>query len=116
MLEKEPGVLAWLNALAAWAIGHPYAAWGSCTAFLAALWSSLKDGRGWCASLFGGFLAILITLSTLAVMKKTGLHEEWMPLVGLLVGFVGADRIRAAVLGAWDARKGKLVSKDENKQ
>ncbi|MEZ2604954.1 phage holin family protein [Kluyvera intermedia] len=61
----------------------------------------MKDGKSWCASIFAGVLAIAITLSVLAVMRKRGLHEEWMLLVGLLVGFIGADRIRAAVLGAW---------------
>lgn len=116
MLDREPGILGWLSALAAWSTGHPYVSWGGGTAFATALWSSLKDGRGWASSLFGAALAVLITLSVLAVMRKTGLHEEWMPLVGLVVGFVGADRIRAAVLGAWDTRKNNLVNKDESEK
>ncbi|WP_336284193.1 phage holin family protein [Citrobacter arsenatis] len=116
MIEKEPSTLGWLNSVAAWALGHPYASWGSCSAFLVALWSSLKDGLGWIHSLFGAALAVLITLSVLAMMRKTGLHDEWMPLVGLVVGFVGADRIRAAVLGAWDSRKNNLVKKDESEK
>lgn len=116
MVEKEPGILGWIASLASWAVGHAYATWGSITAFLAALWSSLKDGRGWVSSLFGGVLAVLITLSVLAVMRKSGLHEEWMPLVGLVVGFVGADRIRAAVLDAWELRKNKLVKNDESEK
>ncbi|HDR2353291.1 TPA: phage holin family protein [Enterobacter roggenkampii] len=117
MIEKEPGLLGWLTATLAWLANHPYATWGSFTAFLAALWSSLKDGKGWAASIFAGLLAIAITLSVLAVMRKTGLHEEWMPIVGMLVGFIGADRIRAAVLGAWDSRKNNLVNgNDEDKQ
>lgn len=115
MLDREPGILGWLSALGAWALNHPYASWGSFTAFLAALWSSLKDGRGWCLSLFGASLAVIITLSALAVMRKTGLHEEWMPIVGLIVGFVGADRIRAAVLGAWDSRK-NMVNNNESEK
>lgn len=114
MIEKEPGIFGWIAALGAWASTHPYASWGSATAFMAALWSSVKDGRGWCSSLFGAALAVLITVSVLAVMRKTGLHEEWMPLVGLAVGFVGADRIRAAVLGAWDTHKTKLRGEDKN--
>ncbi|SUW63281.1 phage holin, lambda family [Buttiauxella agrestis] len=114
MLEKEPGLLGWLSATGAWLLSHPYASWGSLTAFLAALWSALKDGKGWCASTFAGVLAIAITLSVLAVMRKTGLHEEWMPLVGMLVGFIGADRIRAAVVGAWDSRKIHLKGDDKN--
>ncbi|MDK9356737.1 phage holin family protein [Lelliottia wanjuensis] len=115
MVEKEPGLLGWLTALGAWATGHSYASWGGGTAFLAALWSGLKDGRAWCSSLFGAALAVLITLSILTVMRKTGLHEEWMPIVGLAVGFIGADRIRAAVLGAWDSRK-NMVSNNESEK
>lgn len=116
MIDKEPGFTSWIgtafSAAQIWITGHPYASWGGSTAFLAALWSSLKDGKGWCSSLFAAVLAIVITLSVLAVMHKTGLHEEWMPLVGMIVGFVGADRIRSAVLGAWDARKGKLIDNE----
>ncbi|SAF46381.1 phage holin family protein [Enterobacter kobei] len=116
MVEKEPGLMGWLTATLSWLASHPYATWGSITAFCAALWSALKDGAGWAASIFAAFLAIGITLSILAVMRKTGLHEEWMPIVGMLVGFIGADRIRAAVLGAWDSRKNDLVNRnDENK-
>lgn len=114
MLEKEPGILGWLASLGAWATEHPYISWGGGTAFLAAFWSSLKDGRGWCSSLFGGVLAVLFTLSILAVMQKTGLHEAWMPLVGLLIGCVGADRIRAAIIGAWDTRKNRLNGEDKH--
>lgn len=114
MNGKEPGTLGWFAALVTWALNHPYASWGSFTAFVAALWSSLKDGRGWCSSLFGGALAVLITLGVLAIMRKTGLHEEWMPLVGLMVGFVGADRIRAAVLDAWNVRKKRLNGDNKN--
>lgn len=116
MVEKEPGILGWIAALGAWATSHPYASWGGSSAFIAALWSSLKDGRGWVSSLFGASLAVVITISILAVMRKTGLHEEWMPLVGLAVGFVGADRIRAAVLAAWDSRKNNLVKNDESEK
>lgn len=113
MLEKEPGILGWLASLGSMATSHPYASWGGGTAFLAALWSSLKDGRGWCSSIFGSVLAALITISVLAVMRKTGLHEEWMPLVGLAVGFIGADRIRAAALAAWDSRKNNQEINDD---
>lgn len=114
MIDKEPGILGWIVAAVSWAIGHPYASWGGGSAFLAALWSTLKDGKGWCASFFASFLAVVITLSILAVMRKTGLHEEWMPLVGMLVGFVGADRIRSAILGAWDTRKNNLLNRNND--
>jgi lambda family phage holin len=116
MFEKEPGLLSMFSAAADWLKDHPYGSWGVITAFLTALWSGFKDKHGWLSSIFGGVLATIITLSILAVMKKTGLHEEWMPIVGLLVGFVGADRIRAAVLGAWETRKGNLVNTDESKK
>lgn len=116
MIDKNPDSLSWLSRTLQSAIAYPYATWGGSTAFLAALWSAAKDGKGWCASLFAAILAVVITLSVLAVMRKTGLHEEWMPLVGMLVGFVGADRIRTVVLGAWDARKSKLVDGADNSQ
>lgn len=114
MFEKDPNLLGWFGASIAWLKQHPYGVWGSITAFFTAIWSSLSDKHGWASSLFGGVLAAIITLSILAVMKKTGLHEEWMPVVGLVVGFVGADRIRAAILGAWESRKKSLNGDNKN--
>lgn len=110
MFEKDPGLWGWFASALAWVKSYPYLSWGSATAFLAATWSGLTDKHGWCSSLFGALLATIITLSILAVMKKTGLHDEWMPVVGLVVGFVGADRIRSAVLGGWATWKERKAS------
>lgn len=82
MFEKAPDVWGWFSLSVTWVKSNSYLYWGSFTAFLAALWSGLCDKHGWWSSLFGGLLATIITLSILAVMKKTGLHEEWMPRLG----------------------------------
>lgn len=93
---------------------HPYASWGGVTAFFVALWSSLRDGRGWLWSLFGAILAVLITLSALAVMRNTGLHEEWIPIIRVAVGFIGADRIRVAIHSVWYEYRNQVISKNTN--
>ncbi|EEO9371570.1 phage holin family protein [Salmonella bongori] len=116
MIDKDHRVMGWLSTLVAWALGHPHASWGGITAFTFGLWSSLKDGNGWLSSLFLSFLAVLITLILLEIMKITGFHEDWMPGVGMIIGVVGADRIRMAILGAWEIRKNKLVNKDESEK
>lgn len=114
MLDKDPGLPGWVTALLAWMSGHPYVSWGGLTAFLVALWSSLRDGRGWLWSIFGAVLSVLITLSVLAVMRNTGLHEEWMPVIGLAIGFIGADRIRAAILRLWYGRRAMSLGQSEH--
>lgn len=116
MIDKDPSILQMLSRAGGCLVNHPYATWGGLSAFAMSLWASLKDGAGWLHSIGAGILAVLITLGVLAVMKKTGLHEEWMPLVGMLVGFIGADRIRAAVIGAWETHKTKLGAQDDHKQ
>jgi lambda family phage holin len=114
MVYKDPNTLTWLSRAIDWAFTHPYAVWGSLSAFLVSLWASLRDGYGWLHSLFGAVLAIIITLSLLALMRLAGWHEEWMPIVGMIVGFIGADRIRVAVLNAWENRKHNLVNNNDH--
>lgn len=112
----DPNTASWFYSAVEWAQNHPYYSWGTLSAFFVSLWTSLSDGRGWIHSIFGAVLAVLITLSLLAVMKLAGWHEEWMPLIGMLVGFVGADRIRSAILGAWESHKGRLSGNNNDKQ
>ncbi len=90
MFEKAPDVWGWFSLSVTWVKSNSYLYWGSFTAFLAALWSGLCDKHGWCSSLFGGLLATIITLSILAVMKKTGYTKSgcpgWADTPSLLAG------------------------------
>ncbi|MNB60001.1 hypothetical protein D3C81_31950 [compost metagenome] len=90
---------AWL-----WVVAHPLGSWGAISAFVVSVWSDLGDGHRWIESIATGFVAVFVSLGLIAVMHKSGMHEEWMPVVGMLVGIVGVDRIKTAVRGAWDSK------------
>lgn len=86
----------------------------SISAFVIAVWSGLIDGKGWGRSIFGGIICVFIAIALVAVLKISGMHSSWLPIVGVFVGFIGAERIRDAILGAWETRKSKLVDNNEN--
>ncbi len=45
------------------------------------------------------------SLALLGFFKFSGLHEDWWPIIGIAVGFIGVARIRLAIISAWDSRK-----------
>lgn len=89
---------AWL-----WLCSHPLGSWGAISAFVVSLWSDLGDGHKWIESILAGMVAVVATLSIIAAMHAGGLHESWWPAMGMLVGFIGVDRIKSAIRGAWDS-------------
>lgn len=84
------------------------------SAFFAAVWAGLSDGNGLARSSFGGVICVLISLGIVAVMQTGGVYQTWTPLAGIFVGFIGAERIRDAVLAAWDSRKERLTQGKNN--
>lgn len=87
---------------------YPYISWVGGTAFLVAYWTGMKDKHSWRASFFGGILSTIIAVSVLAVVQKIGLNTEWIPVIGLLVGFIGADRIRVLILLILKSKQKKI--------
>ncbi|EGT5658494.1 hypothetical protein JD793_004698 [Citrobacter braakii] len=79
------------------------------SAFFAAIWAGLLDGNSLARSAFGGVICVLIALGIVSVMQTSGMYQAWMPLAGIFVGFIGAERIRDTVLAAWDSRKERVV-------
>lgn len=93
-----------LYAISTWIKAHPYITWGIVSAFMISFWSSMKDRLRARVAVCDGVLCIIITLSLLAVMKLAGLHEEWMPVIGMGVGFIGVERIRQAIINGWEKK------------
>ncbi|WP_343529292.1 phage holin family protein [Yokenella regensburgei] len=113
MFEKDPSTHDWVTSLIAWAAHHyPYVAWGGITAFFFALWSSLRDGKGWLFSIFAAVLGAVMAISIIVGLKEAGVHTKWLPVVGMIVGFIGADRIRATLLGMWEIRKKRFMDRE----
>lgn len=86
------------------------------SAFLAAVWAGLCDGNSLARSALGGVICVLISLGIVAAMQIGGVYQSWAPLVGIFVGFIGAERLRDAALAVWDSRKDRIVKgkNDEN--
>ena len=80
------------------------------SAFIISLWSSLNDGKSWARSIFGGIICVIIAFAVLQVMESSGIQGNWLPVVGIFVGFIGAERFRDGVLNAWENRKQKLLN------
>ncbi|WP_114195623.1 phage holin family protein [Edaphovirga cremea] len=79
------------------------------SAFIISLWSSLNDGKSWARSIFGGIICVIIAFAVLEVMKSSGIQGNWLPVVGIFVGFIGAERFRDGVLNAWETRKQNVL-------
>jgi|SRR5471030_1214075 len=99
-----------------WLMGHPLAFFTGLSAFFISLWSGLQDGLKKSKAFLDACACVLITLAVVAVMKFGGMHSSWMPLIGVLVGFIGALRIREAILGAWETRKNKILEDNEKSE
>jgi lambda family phage holin len=102
---SEPDWFSHLLQAGTWLADHPLGFFTGLSAFIVSCWSGLAEGRRGFPLLVGGLVCVLTTLAVVAAMRSSGLHASWMPIVGIFVGFVGADRIRDAILSAWESRK-----------
>lgn len=83
--------------------------------FFTALWSLRKDSHGWRDAMEGAGIAVLIAVSIFAAIKGDESYIAYKCAIGLLVGFIGSERIRAAIVGAWESGKIKIVRKQHGK-
>lgn len=105
MSTSQPEWLLHLWQLGQWLLDHPLGFFTGLSAFVVSCWSGLAEGRRGSRLLTGGIVCVLITLAVVGAMRSSGLHAAWMPIIGILVGFIGADRIRDAILSAWESRR-----------
>lgn len=108
MSEKDPNI--WSGMAEYW-LHHKLPIFTILSAFAIALWSGLRDGERWGASIFGGVVCVIIALALLVALSAAGLHQEWLSAVGIFVGFVGAERIRDATLEMWGTKKRTLINR-----
>jgi hypothetical protein len=54
-------------------------------------------------------ISVVVALGLVAVMRSSGMNEDWMPIIGMLVSFVGVDRIRFSIRSAWDSRSKHIL-------
>lgn len=115
MSERDPG---WWASLLDSIIVHRLGWFTGASSFIAAVFSGLMDGKSWARSSFGGLICVIIALGLIAALHAGGLYQSWWPLIGIFVGFIGAERIRDAILAAWETRKSRIVegNNDENQR
>lgn len=79
--------------------------------FATTFWTLRKDGTGLRDSLEGAVVGMLITFSVLSAIQGDETHKYFINFIGLVIGFIGPERLRAAIVGAWESGKLKLVKK-----
>lgn len=90
--------------------------WGGFSAFMVSVWSDMGDGHGWFDSIATGFVATALALSVISGMQTEGMHQAWMPVVGMVIGFIGIDRVKRAFRSAWDNHAKKRLGADTDKK
>lgn len=92
---------------------HIVALFSGISCFFVSLWASLSDGYPIRQSLLHSIICVFIALAIVAILKMSGTHNSWMPGIGVVIGLIGAVRIRNAVLGAWEHRKNIIPPADK---
>lgn len=114
MSDKDP---AWWQSVIQCVTQYPIAFFVGSSAFLSALWAGMMDGHSLARSAFGGLICVIIVMALVLIVQLSGFFQLWMAFVGIFVGFIGAERIRDAILVAWDSRKkGILRGKNHDGQ
>lgn len=108
-MNNQDGLIGMIYKAWMWLIAHPLGFWTGVSAFLVALWSTLKDGAGWVESIAVSIISVVVALGLVAVMRSSGMNEDWMPIIGMMVSFIGVDRIRFAIRSAWDSRSKHIL-------
>lgn len=93
---------------------HVIAVFSALSSFFVSLWANRSDGRSIRESILHSIICVFITLAIIAILKMSGTHNSWMPGIGVVIGLIGAERIRSAVLGAWEHRKKIVPPPDKN--
>ncbi|WP_454889542.1 phage holin, lambda family [Serratia quinivorans] len=76
------------------------------SAFSIAAMMSIRDGKRWLYSLMGGLVCGLIALSLGGLLAHWGLPEKAAPVIGPVIGFVGADKLREIIISLIERRTG----------
>ncbi|MFX2607052.1 phage holin family protein [Enterobacter mori] len=106
MSDKDP---VWWQAVISHIAQYPIAWFVGGSAFFSALWAGMMDGHSLARSAFGGLICVIIVMALVLIVQLSGFFQLWMAFVGIFVGFIGAERIRDAILVAWDSRKKRML-------
>jgi hypothetical protein len=80
---------------------HPLAFFSGLSTFAISCWSGGIEGLPPGRTFVNSIISVFCTLAFLAAFNQEGHHQLFLPLIGMVVGFIGAERMRNAVLNTW---------------
>lgn len=93
---------------------HPLAFFSGLSTFAISCWSGAIEGLPPGRTFVNSIICVFCTLAFLAAFNEEGHHQLFLPLIGIVVGFVGAERMRNAVLNTWRLRSKRYGSGNKN--
>ncbi|WP_208950153.1 phage holin, lambda family [Rahnella sp. ChDrAdgB13] len=89
-----------------WVADNAPIVYTAASAFSIAAIMSLRDGKRWIYSLMGGCVCAVIALSLGGVLDSIGFTKDVAPVIGPVIGFIGADKLRDIILAIVERRTG----------
>lgn len=80
---------------------HPLAFFSGVTTFIISCWSGLIDGLSSKRTVINALVCVLFTFALMGTVSREGHHQYWLPLIGVITGIIGAERLRDVILNIW---------------
>lgn len=100
----EPQHLAFWEHTVVWIIVNAPSVYTALSAAGVSVLMTLKDGKGWIYTLTTAPVCGLIALGIIPLLQLFGLPDNAAPVIGPVVGFIGADKVREIILGIIEFR------------
>ncbi|EIV1878230.1 phage holin family protein [Salmonella enterica] len=88
--------------LANFFVHHPLATFCGLSAFVISCWTGYVERHTLFDVFMSGIVSVFSALGILDLLFKGGHYHLWLPLVGVIVGFIGPHNIRKVVLLIWE--------------
>ncbi|WP_316432373.1 hypothetical protein [Klebsiella pasteurii] len=81
---------------------HPLATFCGLSAFIISCWTGYVEQKSIYDTLMSSVVSVFSALSILDLLFKRSQNHLWLPLIGIVVGFIGPHRLRNTILVLWD--------------
>lgn len=90
-----------------WVINNAPSVYTALSATGVSLLMTIRDGKSWLYTLTTAPVCGLIALGLSPLMVHFGLPDNAAPVIGPVIGFIGADKVREIILGVIERRTGR---------
>jgi divalent metal cation (Fe/Co/Zn/Cd) transporter len=97
--------MGWLNEIIMFIFKHPIAFFTGIASLITSIWVSYYNNFPKTRMTLDAVLSVFISLAIIAIMLNDSYHLHWLPIVGIVIGFIGPERICNSIIGAWNAKK-----------